>query len=58
MVKEKLQTHLNGIEMLSKGGESLSAAIPSSGTSAVKGSPTVTKLKSLVEDVETLKAER
>ncbi len=57
VVKGKLDTHQRFIEILSKGGDSLQSAVPASGGQAVKGSPTVTKLKALMEDVETAKAE-
>lgn len=53
-----METHRKGIEILSKGGNNLESAIPSSGGQAVRGSPAVTKLKSLMEDVDTIKAER
>ena len=35
----------------------LQSAIPASGGQAVKGSPTVTKLRALMEDIDTVKAE-
>ncbi len=57
MVNDKLVIHRKFIEILSKGGDNLQSSIPASGGQAVKGSPTVTKLKSLIEDVETAKAE-
>lgn len=57
-MKEKLQTHEGSIDVLSKGGDGLQDAIPASGGAAVKGSPVVTKLKQLMEQVDTIKAER
>ena len=58
VVKDKLDTHRAGIDILGGGGDALASAIPASGAQAVKGSPAVTKLKALMEDVETIKAER
>ena len=59
VVKGKLETHQKGIEILGTGPDKLATAIPSSGGgTSVQGSPTVTKLKALMEQVETIKAER
>lgn len=44
------------METLSKGAGEMQQNLPASG--GVKGSPSVTRLKGLMEDVETLKAER
>jgi hypothetical protein len=55
-VKDKFERHRASIEMLSKGLAEMQKSLPSSG--GVKGSPTVSKLKALMEDVETVKAER
>jgi hypothetical protein len=44
------------METLSKGASEMQQNLPASG--GVKGSPTVSKLKALMEDVETIKAER
>lgn len=58
MVHDKLELHKKGVEMLAKGPSNLQSVIPSGGGQNMKGSPNVTKLKGLMEDVETLKAER
>ena len=57
-MKDKLDTHRAGIDILGKGGDALASSIPASGAQAVQGSPAVAKLKELMEDVETIKAER
>jgi programmed cell death 6-interacting protein len=56
MVKEKLTTHMAGMQALS-GGESAVAAQLPQGSSGSGGSST-NRLKELMEEVETLKAER
>jgi programmed cell death 6-interacting protein len=56
MVKEKLTTHMAGMQALS-GGESAVAAQLPQGSSGSGGSST-SRLKELMEEVETLKAER
>merc|ERR1712107_277029 len=56
MVKEKLNTHMAGMQALS-GGESAVASQLPQGSSGSGGSSTA-RLKELMEEVETLKAER
>jgi len=56
IVREKFERHRSSMETLSKGAAEMQQNLPASG--GVRGSPTVTKLKALMEDVETLKAER
>ncbi|TRY67905.1 hypothetical protein TCAL_03284 [Tigriopus californicus] len=58
VVHDKLEVHKKGVEMLAKGPNNLQSVIPSGGGQNVKGSPNVVKLKGLMEDIETLKAER
>ncbi len=58
MVKDKLEKHKDSIALLGQGVSSVQSTIPSAGGQSVKGSPTVTKLKELMEDVETIKVER
>ena len=53
---EKFQRHRASIDMLSKGPGEMQKNLPSSG--GIKGSATITKLKNLMEEVETIKAER
>ena len=53
-----MESHKKGIEMLSKGASSLQSAVPSGQGQNVKGGPTVSKLRALMEQVETIKAER
>ena len=57
-MKDKLDTHRAGIDILGKGGDALASSIPASGSQAEQGSPAVAKLTELMEDVETIKAER
>ncbi|XP_026475185.1 programmed cell death 6-interacting protein [Ctenocephalides felis] len=56
-VKQKFQTYLEGMELLSKSNEELRAAIPSGGP-CVSDCQSVTTLRNLMETVETIKAER
>lgn len=56
IVRDKFDKHRASIEMLSKGPAEMQKNLPSSG--GIKGSATVTKLKNLMEEVETIKAER
>jgi len=56
IVTEKFQRHRASIDMLSKGPGEMQKNLPSSG--GIKGSATITKLKNLMEEVETIKAER
>ncbi|KAG8037386.1 hypothetical protein G9C98_005596 [Cotesia typhae] len=55
-VREKFETHREGMEILSLDESELASAIPSG--SAVQESGVVIQLRKLMEDVETLKAER
>lgn len=57
-IREKYDSHKEGMELLSGGPASLSAALPSAGATSNGNTPAVQKLKQLMEDVETLKAER
>lgn len=57
-VREKFETHRKGIEMLSKGSQALQLAVPAGSGANVGNSSAVTTLRSLMEEVETLKAER
>ncbi|XP_059620927.1 programmed cell death 6-interacting protein [Phlebotomus argentipes] len=58
VVRGKFDTHVNGIEILSKSPAELERSVPSSGSAGVSDSPSVQKLRSLMESVETIKAER
>ena len=55
-----MDSHKEGISTLSRGAAGVKAAVPSGGGGggAVQGSPTVAKLRQLMEAVETIKAER
>ncbi|CAK9795355.1 Programmed cell death 6-interacting protein [Anthophora quadrimaculata] len=55
-VREKYETHKEGMEILSSDGNDLINAVPTG--SAVQESNTVTQLRKLMENVETLKTER
>lgn len=55
-VRQRFEVHREGMEMLSLSEQQLASAIPSG--SALKESHSVTQLQKLMEDVETLKAER
>ena len=57
VVREKMTTHQAGMAALSGGENSLLAFIPS-GSSAAGGGSSAPRLKQLMEDVETLRAER
>ncbi|KAK2582526.1 hypothetical protein KPH14_004820 [Odynerus spinipes] len=56
VVREKFETHREGMEILSMNESQLVTAVPSG--SAVQESSVVLQLRKLMEDVETLKAER
>lgn len=58
IVRQKFDKHIKGIELLSLPAEQIQSSIPSSGGSVDPNSPTVQRLKSLMEAVETIKAER
>lgn len=57
VVRQKFEENAHGIELLSKSPSELHQAIPAS-SGSVSNSPSVTKLRSLMEAVETIKAER
>jgi len=57
VVKEKFENHREFIVLLAQGANNMEANLPA-GSNQVKSGPTATKLKSLCEDIETLKAER
>ncbi|XP_055384800.1 programmed cell death 6-interacting protein isoform X2 [Condylostylus longicornis] len=58
IVRQKFEKHVKGIELLSMSGEQISESIPSGTGSINTNSTTVQKLRSLMESVETIKAER
>uniref|UniRef100_A0A1L8DJF9 Putative programmed cell death protein n=1 Tax=Nyssomyia neivai TaxID=330878 RepID=A0A1L8DJF9_9DIPT len=58
VVRGKFDGHINGIEILSKSPEELERSVPSAGGAGVSNSPSVQKLRSLMDSVETIKAER
>lgn len=59
VVREKFNTHKNGIILLSKPPGDLQGSIPSANpTKALQSSPVVQRLRTLMEQVETIKAER
>ncbi|XP_066953002.1 programmed cell death 6-interacting protein [Macrobrachium rosenbergii] len=57
-IREKYDAHKEGMELLSGGPTSLAAALPSAGSNNNGSNPAIQKLKQLMEDVETLQAER
>lgn len=57
VVRQKFEDNAHGIDMLSKSQSELQEVIPS-GSGSVGSSPAVTKLRSLMDAVETIKAER
>lgn len=57
VVRQKFESNLNGIEALSKPPHELQNVIPA-GSGVVSNSSSVLKLRSLMESVETIKAER
>ncbi|CAH0558884.1 unnamed protein product [Brassicogethes aeneus] len=59
VVRQKFETHKNGMEILSKPPSEIEAALPHSGsTGNVENSSAVVTLRQLMEEVETIKAER
>ncbi|PNF20765.1 Programmed cell death 6-interacting protein [Cryptotermes secundus] len=60
LIRDKFESHHRGIELLSKGPDDLLAFVPSAGPGGnnVKNSSAVHQLRKLMEDVETIKAER
>lgn len=57
-IREKYDKHKEGMDLLSAGPENLAASLPSAGASDNGSNPAIQRLKQLMEDVETLKAER
>lgn len=57
-IREKYDKHKEGMDMLSAGPENLAASLPSAGASNNGSNPAIQRLRQLMEDVETLKAER
>nr|CAH7717144.1 unnamed protein product [Callosobruchus chinensis] len=57
VVKEKFETHRRGIELLSGGPGAIEGALPSGGSQNLDSSA-VSTLRQLMEEVETIKAER
>lgn len=57
-IREKYDKHKEGMDMLSAGPENLASSLPSAGSSSNGSNPAIQRLKQLMEDVETLKAER
>ncbi|GFG30115.1 hypothetical protein Cfor_09518 [Coptotermes formosanus] len=60
VVRDKFESHRRGMELLTKGPDEILAVLPSAGSggSNVKNSSAVFQLRKLMEDVETIKAER
>ncbi|CAG9863793.1 unnamed protein product [Phyllotreta striolata] len=57
-VREKFEAHRQGMELLSKGAEAIGTALPSGGSENVENNSAVQTLRQLMEEVETIKAER
>lgn len=57
-VRQKFEKNAKGIQLLSLPADQLNQSIPSSGCSVDQNCSSVQKLRSLMEDVETIKAER
>lgn len=58
MVREKFESHRSDIELLSKSPHELEAAVPQGSSGDVANSSAATTLRQLMEEVETIKAER
>ncbi|RZC42803.1 BRO1, ALIX LYPXL bnd, FUN14, DUF3824 and/or DUF1204 domain containing protein [Asbolus verrucosus] len=58
VVREKFESHRAGINLLSKSPSELEAAVPQGSSGNVTNSSAVTTLRQLMEEVETIKAER
>ncbi|KDR23230.1 programmed cell death 6-interacting protein [Zootermopsis nevadensis] len=60
VIRDKFESHRRGMELLTKGPTEMLAAVPSAGPggSNVQNSSAVHHLRKLMEDVETIKAER
>lgn len=58
IVRQKFETNLKSIELLSKSPEQINQSLPSGGGNTVSNSASVQRLKKLMESVETIKAER
>ncbi|KAK3859625.1 hypothetical protein Pcinc_034275 [Petrolisthes cinctipes] len=57
-IREKYESHREGMELLSAGPDNLAASLPSAIANTNGSNPATQRLKQLMEDVETLKAER
>lgn len=57
-MREKLESHRSGMELLSKSTHELQSDIPSGPDGSVSNSDAVLTLRQLMEEVETIKAER
>nr|ABG82044.1 ALG-2 interacting protein x [Penaeus monodon] len=57
-IRDKYESHKEGMELLSAGPENIAGALPSASSTTDGSDPAVVRLKKLMEDVETLKAER
>ncbi|CAH1990718.1 unnamed protein product [Acanthoscelides obtectus] len=58
VVKEKFESHRRGIELLSGGPGAIEAALPTGASQNLGDSSAVATLRQLMEEVETIKAER
>ncbi|XP_044258227.1 programmed cell death 6-interacting protein [Tribolium madens] len=58
VVREKFESHREGIALLSKSPAELQAAVPQGSSGTVTNSSAVNTLRQLMEEVETIKAER
>ncbi|GLV31978.1 ALG-2 interacting protein X [Carabus blaptoides fortunei] len=58
VVREKFEAHRHGMELLSKSTAELQAAVPRGSGAEVSNTSAVQTLRQLMEDVETVKAER
>lgn len=55
-IRQKYETHKEGMTLLSQGPESLAASLPNvTAASTATSSPAVMKLRELMEEVETIK---
>ncbi|ROT76243.1 ALG-2 interacting protein x [Penaeus vannamei] len=55
-IREKYESHKEGMELLSAGPEDIAGALPSASSTTDGSDPAVVRLKKLMEDVETLKS--
>lgn len=58
VVREKYETHKNCMELLSKSNDEIQSAVPQGGGNNLDNTSAVSMLKLLMEEVETIKAER